>query len=92
MSHEERLVPLSNVGVWKRRSSLLKKVRLALVVKGEIKVEEEVDLVEEKEGEVASKVEEDSKDQVEGIIQEVKKETSNVTIVTSMNTMREKVD
>lgn len=67
-------------------------MRLALVVKGEIKVEEEVDLVEEKEGEVASKVEEDSKDQVEGIIQEVKKETSNVTIVTSMNTMREKVD
>ena len=84
------------LGVWKRRPSLLKKVTLVQVVKGELKVEEEVDLLEEEEeeeeGEVASKEEEDLKEEVEGILQKVTKETNNVTIVTSMVTMKENVD
>lgn len=69
---------------------------LSLVVKGELKVEEEIDILEEEEEEgeeeVSYKVEEYSKEELEGIIQEVKKETSNVTIVTSMDIMSEKID
>lgn len=79
MSHEKRLSSLS---------SFLKKVRLVLVVKGELKVAEEVDLLEEEEGEVASKVEEDFKEEEEGILKEVIRNTNNVTIVTSMDNMK----
>lgn len=75
------------LGVWKRRLSLLEKVTLALVFKGDLKVEEE-----EEQGEVAFIVKEDSKEFLEGILQEVKKKTSNVTNVTSMDTIRENVD
>ena len=84
------------LGVWKRRHSFIDKV--TLVFKGELKVEEEIYLLkeeeeeEEEEGEMISKVQEDSKEEVDGILQEVTKETSNVTTITSKGTMRENVD
>ena len=80
--------------VWKRRPSLLNKVTLVQVFKWELRVEEEIDIIEEEEeeGEVASKEEEDLKEEVEGIIQKMTKETSNVTIVITMVTMKDNVD
>ena len=78
------------LGVWTRRSLLLNKVTLVQMIKGELKVEEEIDLIEkeEEEGEVASKEEEDLKEEVERILQKMTKEISNVTIVTIIITMK----
>jgi len=78
--------------LWKRRPSLLNKVTLVLLVKEELKEEEEVDIIEEEEGEVDYKAYEDSKEEEEGILQEVKRKKNNITIVTSMNTMKGNVD
>jgi len=72
ISHEERLAPLSNIGSVEENAFTSKEGDTSTNCQGEIRVEEDVDLLEEEEeeGELASKVE------VEGIIREVEKETS----------------